>query len=210
MIFLAHRGFWLSKDEQNSELAFVRALENGFGIETDIRDYNGKVVISHDIPHNDCVTFEHFIEICSRYRGVLALNVKADGLQKYVNDDILNYVGDAYFFDMSVPDLIGYLKSNLPFLIRLSDVETDSHFLKESKGVWLDNFSSSRLNLEFMENSLKKGKLVTLVSPELHGYDHLSYWQELKDFIELFPKFENNIHLCTDFPQKAKEFFYGK
>jgi hypothetical protein len=28
--------------------AFERALQNGFGIETDFRDHNGKVVISHD------------------------------------------------------------------------------------------------------------------------------------------------------------------
>ena len=38
MRILAHRGFWNSKEERNSIVAFEKAFQNGFGIETDIRD----------------------------------------------------------------------------------------------------------------------------------------------------------------------------
>lgn len=210
MFFLAHRGFWVLKEEQNSEIAFIRALENGFGIETDIRDYNGNVVISHDIPNNNSMSLERFLKICSTYGEAVALNVKADGLQNLVRDGVLNYPGTTFFFDMSVPDLMGYLKLNLPSLIRLSDVETDTSFLRQSDGVWLDNFSSNELNLEVIKNILGGERIVSLVSPELHGYGYLSYWQKLKIFIEQFPQYENKIYLCTDFPQRAREFFYGK
>jgi glycerophosphoryl diester phosphodiesterase len=47
---LAHRGLWHDKSEQNTLLAIEASWESGFGIETDIRDQLGKVVISHDPP----------------------------------------------------------------------------------------------------------------------------------------------------------------
>ena len=50
MQLIAHRGFWLDPKEKNTEIAFSRALSHGFGIETDFRDLNGQLVISHDIP----------------------------------------------------------------------------------------------------------------------------------------------------------------
>ncbi|MDR1148515.1 MAG: hypothetical protein LBK66_07780 [Spirochaetaceae bacterium] len=48
MNIIGHRGFWITESEQNTEAAFRRALENGFGIETDFRDCGGNLVISHD------------------------------------------------------------------------------------------------------------------------------------------------------------------
>ena len=50
MEIIAHRGFWRKKTDQNTIGAFKLALNNHFGIETDIRDQNGQLVISHDIP----------------------------------------------------------------------------------------------------------------------------------------------------------------
>jgi glycerophosphoryl diester phosphodiesterase len=38
----------MTESEQNTEAAFRRALENGFGIETDFRDCGGSLVVSHD------------------------------------------------------------------------------------------------------------------------------------------------------------------
>jgi glycerophosphoryl diester phosphodiesterase len=50
---ISHRGFWITPSEQNTEVAFIRALECGFGIETDIRDVSGDLVISHDMSTQD-------------------------------------------------------------------------------------------------------------------------------------------------------------
>ena len=49
MKILAHRGAWNTSDEKNTVLAIKRAFCHGWGIETDVRDYCGKLVISHDI-----------------------------------------------------------------------------------------------------------------------------------------------------------------
>ena len=50
MIILSHRGYWKSEKERNQEVAFHRSFDLGYGTETDIRDIQGKLVISHDMP----------------------------------------------------------------------------------------------------------------------------------------------------------------
>ena len=50
MKILAHRGFWADEEEKNTLSAFGKAFDSGFGIETDIRDRNGELVISHNPP----------------------------------------------------------------------------------------------------------------------------------------------------------------
>lgn len=62
MYILAHRGYWLYKEEENTLDAFQRAYENGFGIETDVRDYNEQLVISHNIPAAGCTAFSDFAD----------------------------------------------------------------------------------------------------------------------------------------------------
>ena len=45
---LAHRGLWQNVAAKNSISSIKLALVNGFGLETDIRDLDGELVISHD------------------------------------------------------------------------------------------------------------------------------------------------------------------
>ena len=47
---LAHRGIWSDSKSANHPEALTRALEMGFGIETDLRDRNCELVVSHDPP----------------------------------------------------------------------------------------------------------------------------------------------------------------
>ena len=49
MKILAHRGCWNTEIKSNSPQAIRSALERGFGFESDLRDYSGKLVISHDM-----------------------------------------------------------------------------------------------------------------------------------------------------------------
>jgi len=88
MIILAHRGLWQSPAEKNSRAALRRALEDGFGVETDIRDRAGQLVISHDPPQAEVPTVAEFFEAYAEMGapGILALNIKADGLQQLLAD----------------------------------------------------------------------------------------------------------------------------
>jgi hypothetical protein len=50
MKLLCHRGYRQRKSEQNSLAALELAILGGNGVETDIRDCDGELVISHDMP----------------------------------------------------------------------------------------------------------------------------------------------------------------
>ena len=73
MKIIGHRGYWLQETEKNSEVAFYRSLQNGFGIETDIRDYCGKIVISHDIAKAGSILFGKFLEDYSKKSNSLLI-----------------------------------------------------------------------------------------------------------------------------------------
>ena len=84
MIVISHRGYWKSLEEKNTEAAFIRSFQLDLGTETDLRDFNGEIVISHDIPAASCITFQHMFELYKTYTSTnppLALNVNAVGLQ---------------------------------------------------------------------------------------------------------------------------------
>jgi len=56
-----------------------------FGTETDLRDFMGELVISHDIADSRCMRAEDFFSLCNEAASrqlILALNIIADGLHK--------------------------------------------------------------------------------------------------------------------------------
>src|SRR3546814_4935266 len=113
MQILAHRGFWNVPEEKNSWTAIERAFASGFGIETDIRDQHGRLVISHDPPSGRCIDFQDVLALHRRHGapGPMALNVKADGLQGLFTAEFAGAptnADDYFFFDMSIPDALGY------------------------------------------------------------------------------------------------------
>ena len=61
MEIISHRGLWNNLNEKNTNIAFHSSFKNKFGTETDIRDYNGNLVISHDIADANSLKFEEFI-----------------------------------------------------------------------------------------------------------------------------------------------------
>lgn len=207
---IAHRGYWLNINEQNTELAFNRALSHGFGIETDLRDRNGQVVISHDMATSENMEFEDFISLCRGFPSYLklALNIKADGLQNRLMETKIDNLH--FYFDMSVPDMLGYKKNALNLYTRYSDIEEIPSLYNDSKGVWLDNFSTDILDNKALEKFLNDGKEVTLVSPELHKRNEINYWASLKRYMVTNPNHNSLISLCTDYPVKANEYFNEK
>lgn len=212
MTILSHRGLWLNPEERNTRLAFERSFENGFGVETDIRDYQGKLVISHDMANQDSMLFEEFCSIYSHYRLdlPLALNIKSDGLQKPLQSLLDKYAITNYFvFDMSIPDMLLYCQEGLEVFSRQSEYESLPALYGECAGVWLDEFRGHWINKQTIWQHLENSKKVCIVSPELHKRDFMEEWQEYRE-IQFCLKKSKEIMLCTDYPQKAKEFFNDK
>lgn len=210
MEIISHRGYWQSSEEKNTEIAFERSFSLGFGTETDIRDFNGQLVISHDIPDASCIGFREFLNIYKREiigTGTLALNVKADGLQKKAKE-LLREAGieNYFFFDMSIPDMLAYLNLKLNTFVRYSEYEGFNSLIHRVDGVWLDGFEQDFIREDLIEFIISLNKKVCIVSPELHNREYISVWERLKH-IKIIDQ-TNNIILCTDFPEKAKDFFH--
>jgi hypothetical protein len=209
MKILSHRGYWHDPSEKNTELAFRRSFSLGFGTETDIRDSNGDLVISHDMPRGDEMRLDEFLALAASYCDsapiTLALNIKSDGLLDVLETALQRYPQlDPFVFDMSIPDSRAYLNSSLPVYMRMSEEEPVAAWLSKAEGVWLDAFSSVWYDAGVINDLLAKNKQICIVSPELHGRDAMDLWPLLEAF-----KHHHAVTLCTDIPEAAVDFFAG-
>lgn len=207
MIVISHRGFWKEPEEKNEEIAFERSFQLGYGTETDLRDLNGDLTISHDPPSEVKIKIKDFLKTYHRGKPnlPLALNIKSDGLQQMVlnllqEGNITNY----FVFDMSIPDTIGYLNNNMNVYTRQSEYEKDVPFYEKVQGVWLDCFQNIWYNEELIQQHLDNHKKVAIVSSELHKRDHKEHWELMKNWKCIN---NNNLMLCTDLPTEATKFF---
>jgi len=205
---LAHRGHWLDPAEKNAMVAFRRAIDGGYGIETDLRDLDGELVISHDPPRRSTrITATEFFHACGFDSGQLALNVKADGLQQLTLDVLAEadvQPSRVFVFDMAVPDALRWLDTPVPAFTRVSELETEPSFVDQAAGVWVDDFTGRFPQLDHCRIWLDRGLRVTLVSPELHGRPHLPVWEAARVAgMAEHPDFS----ICTDLPDDAHTFF---
>lgn len=207
MEILAHRGAWNYPGEKNSAEALLAALELGFGIETDIRDHNGSLVIAHDVPEDPALKFSDFVEsyLSLPRKPMLALNIKADGLTDLLSQALTEVDSKHYFFfDMSIPDTLAYLHNKLPVYVRLSELESESPLLPDAQGIWLDELTGPWLTADTLLSLTRHNKPICIVSPELHGRDHMTHWPMIR---EVLGNQQGRWLLCTDLPQEAKEYF---
>ena len=197
-------------DRQNSLYALKLSLDNGLGLETDIRDLNGELIISHDMPlySNKNVTLNELLDTyCENGCDLtLALNIKSDGLcllikKKLQNMNIKNY----FVFDMSVPDSLSYKNEGLNFLARQSEYEVEPAIYSDACGIWLDEFHTPWITSNLLKEHHQNGKYVAIVSPELHGRTYYAEWEKYKNISINEPDIK--IILCTDHPLEAKNYF---
>ncbi len=204
---LAHRGWWIDPAEKNSEVAFRRAFAAGFGIETDVRDQNGALMISHDMPvGDDLMTLSTLLDIRAEYpqAGTIALNIKADGLQAGVIAAFAARPGPVFCFDMAVPDALGYLRQSFPTYTRHSEIEPVPPFYDQAEGVWVDAFFGDWITADVIAQHRAAGKKVALVSPELHRRDPQPAWDAWRGIAG------DDVSICTDFPDRAQAFWGGR
>ncbi|EKK0831083.1 hypothetical protein PKB33_001504 [Campylobacter lari] len=209
MVIISHRGVWNRCSEKNTSRAFRRSFENNFGIETDLRDMLGQIVISHDMSNNSCLTLDNFFALYQSFSNnfPLALNIKADGLQNVLKEFLEKYDVNNYFvFDMSVPDALLYIKAGFNVFTRQSEYEKQPSFYNEACGVWMDEFYEHWINEKTIQEHLENNKKICIVSPELHKKDFKKEWQEYKEISKKLDS-GDSLMLCTDYPFQAREFF---
>ena len=197
---LCHRGLWDSPLEGNSLESILSALSEGFGVEIDVRDRFGEVVIAHDPPLQDIcpptlsMLLEKLAEIGADSN--MAINIKSDGLEELIPSISVPH----FFFDMSFPDQLSYQKAKRRLAIRVSEYEplSASDLSPRADCIWIDAFQSDwYLEKNAFERLLQEEATKVFVSPELHGRNHEGVWSALRP---LFLS-RNDIMICTDQPR---------
>ena len=193
-----HRGLWTSVELQNSAEALESAIRFGFGIETDIRDHQRSVVISHDPASIAGID----LTILPKNATPIALNIKADGLLNISHDAIAQILQceGSFVFDGSIPEMLKYRERNMPHALRLSEYERDIAWV--TKYLWLDAFQSDWWITDETLNRLSEKQFVVVVSPELHGRSRSKVWEKVAaELADGNP----NLGICTDFPDQFME-----
>lgn len=222
---IAHRGWWELPTKKNTPAAFIKAFTAGFGVETDIRDLDGTLVIAHDMPtvKSAPTTVAQFLECYCQHtqqhavQPTLALNIKCDSLHAPLLALLTQYNITNYFvFDMSIPDMRNYLRDGMKTFTRWSDIEPEPLLLPHCDGIWVDAFESDWVEFPLVlpqtEPNALSQKSICLVSPELHRRTtYKTTWQHWKQQLTQ-PHLNNTttpktLLLCTDFPQEACLFF---
>jgi len=188
-----HRGLWGPSVPQNSLSANTSAYEGGFSIETDIRQFRNRVVISHDSPQT-----EKPLELSdlTSFMCTFALNIKEDGIHNLLGT-FQAWIAEtnSFVFDGSLPEMHRYRKAGIPHALRLSEYERTTPW--DSGHIWLDSFHEDWwINNKDLE-SLWEGSRIVVVSPELHGRDPRFVWDYL---LNESLKGKDNFSICTDRP----------
>lgn len=202
---LAHRGVCNTVQEHNSLMACERAFAQGFGIEVDVRDDGGTLVVAHNPGEKTAYPFAQLQALAQKYpQRTMAINIKSSGLQSLLGAQLPpNY----FTFDMAVPDLLANMREGITSFTRHSDYEPEPVMYNQAHGVWLDMFTTDWLTRTDLETHAKAGKAVAIVSPELHRRPHLPFWEQLKAMLPT--RSPATLYLCTDHPQDAETFFHG-
>jgi glycerophosphoryl diester phosphodiesterase len=205
---------------ENSFAATQRALELGFGLETDLRrDPQNRFYIAHDpqpwTAEND---LGKFAALFRRFSDrTIAMNVKELGYEAALI--ALQHSGDlggkTFYFDFELlepkaPGNAQRLIQQLPsgdrtaMASRLSDrgESLEQCLAIPASVVWADEFDSLWLTRQEVEAVHDAGRKFYAISPELHGFDEaarLKRWQQFKDW--------QIDGLCTDYALSAREFF---
>ena len=197
---LCHRGLWDSPLEGNSLESILRAISEGFGVEFDVRDSFGEVVIAHDPPVEEFrpPTLTMLLEKLAKIEADsnMAINMKSDGLEPLIHSISVPH----FFFDMSFPDQLSYQKAKRRLAIRVSEYEPlfASSLSSRADVIWIDAFQSDwYLEENVFERLLQEEATKVFVSPELHGRNYEGVWSALRP---LFLS-RNDIMICTDQPR---------
>ena len=112
MLFISHR---INKIEE------LKEIDTKYGIECDLRDYNKKIILSHD-PYINGEEFEEFIKYFN-HRFII-INIKTTGIANDIlNILIANNITNFFFLDLSIPEIISLKNQTSNIAIRLSEYE---------------------------------------------------------------------------------------
>lgn len=203
MEIITHRGHWTTPAERNTLAAFERSFAGGNGAEVDVRDLDGRLVVSHDPPRFGALALDDVLAVHAAHGhpGTVAINVKADGLVSPLAAALAE-TPRWFAFDMSVPDTLHYARACVPYFTRQSEFELEPPLYERAVGVWIDCFERDWVDESTVCGHLEAGKAVCLVSPELHGRPYTRVWDTWRTWDV---RQHRALSVCTDHPDRAAQ-----
>ncbi len=170
---------------RRNKLAELLETPRDFGVEVDIRSRGSELIIHHD-PFAEGEPFAPWIEAYAH--GTLILNVKEEGLEARLLDDMARHgIEDFFFLDQSFPFLVKTAKTGeRRCAVRVSEFESlDTALALAGKidWVWVDCFTRFPLRHDAAARLQEAGFKLCLVSPELQGRDPAAEVPALRELL---------------------------
>lgn len=179
---IAHGGLHNSTYQSNSLEALELALVKGYGISSEIRLFEGELVIQNET-FDKPLPLSLLLKLWEKTTDQeLALKIKMDGLAPILEEVFSNYLdrNDYFFYGMSTSEEMIYENHTLPLAYRVSEREPAVRFHSLPSRIWLDSLNPiellSSLGSQEQESFLKR---VYLVSPEIYKKDPTALWESL-------------------------------
>lgn len=166
-------------------LEHLQRVPPQYGIEVDIRDYDGELRLVHD----PFLSGERLEDLLAAYQHALIIfNVKCDGLEGAILDLVEKYQIKNYFIlDLAAPTLIRLTQRGVhQVAVRFSEyepLEAALVFAGKADWVWVDCFTHLPLDAESYQR-LRQHFKICLVSPELQKFPRemiQTYRQQLRE-----------------------------
>lgn len=170
---------------------YANSLPKECGIEFDIRDSNGSIIVTHD-PFTEGEEFEIFLSKISK--RFLIVNVKSEGIEIRVLELLKKYNFEEFFFlDCSFPSIVKLSRlGEKRIALRFSEYENFANVVDNKdkiNWVWVDCFTRFPLTKSIEEVFHSHGLKICIVSPELQGQPEL---------ITKYKKYINNQNINID------------
>ncbi len=175
-----------------NSIELLDELDPNIGVEIDVRDYNGELVLGHDPLLIKYQFLESYLKVLNG-RSVIA-NIKSERVEKPFLSLLRKYSPDSeYFFLDSSFSMIVNNGRYLNFASRLSEyesIQTSINLIENSliNWIWVDTFTKFPIKKNEVEifNDLNVKKCLT--SPDLLGrnYDIENYAKKIKTYGVIF------------------------
>ncbi|GKS69783.1 hypothetical protein W03_17870 [Nitrosomonas sp. PY1] len=151
----------------------LRATDSQYGVEIDIRSFDGQLILQHD-PFLNGELLTRWID--AYQHGTLILNIKEEGLEARLIDLMREKnITDYFFLDQSFPFLVKWSKAGeRRCAVKVSEfesIETALTLTGKVDWAWIDCFSRFPLRSHDAQRLRTAGFKLCLVSPELQGRD---------------------------------------
>ena len=150
MKIICHRGLWKTQKQQNQLDACLKAAKEFDGLEIDLKNRNGQIVLSHD-PITSKESPIELVDLLKELKKIkvepmIAFNIKEDGLGPNLKTIIDRFKCRDYFcFDLSRPEELKYQSIGLKVFQRFGDNDPWQKNHSFSEGLVIDVYSPENL-----------------------------------------------------------------